>query len=275
MELFGDRRSTEQRAPLEDQRLEPGLGEVRAVGQPVVAATDDDRVVGPVGGLGGLGRRFRLRFRWRLRHVRPSSDVGCRGDSRRPRGDVLIAVVHVDLQSDGRARRGKGRPDAGEGDVALQHRRVHVARGVADLDAVIVVQKHLAQDRRVVLGRDQPGLAVDPVIVGPVDDQAGQPPARRLVGQFALDRTAADERAIVAGQVADHPAPAELDQRGTVFVGPAVATGREVDVEQQQPGFDAEQVQRVEPERQDTETGHGCPQRVPDLERVLAANPDS
>ena len=36
----------------------PGLGEVGAVGQAVVAAADDDRVVGPV----GLGRRIAAGF---------------------------------------------------------------------------------------------------------------------------------------------------------------------------------------------------------------------
>ena len=39
----------DQVAALEDERPEAGLGQVGAVGQAVVAATDDDRVVGPVG----------------------------------------------------------------------------------------------------------------------------------------------------------------------------------------------------------------------------------
>ncbi len=48
-ELLGDRRAADQVASLEDERPQPGLGQVGAVGQAVVAATDDDRVVGPVG----------------------------------------------------------------------------------------------------------------------------------------------------------------------------------------------------------------------------------
>ena len=44
-ELLGDRRPTHQVAPLEDQRAQPGLGEIGAVDEPVVPATDDDRVV--------------------------------------------------------------------------------------------------------------------------------------------------------------------------------------------------------------------------------------
>ena len=52
VELLGDRGATDQVAPLEDQRLEPGLGQVGAVDQAVVAATDDDRVVGSLGARG-------------------------------------------------------------------------------------------------------------------------------------------------------------------------------------------------------------------------------
>ena len=48
-ELLGDRRPTDEVAPLDDQRLEAGLGQVGAVDEAVVAATDHDRVVGPVG----------------------------------------------------------------------------------------------------------------------------------------------------------------------------------------------------------------------------------
>ena len=48
-ELLGDGRAADEVAPLEDQRLEPGLREVGAVDEAVVAAADDDGVVGPVG----------------------------------------------------------------------------------------------------------------------------------------------------------------------------------------------------------------------------------
>ena len=48
-QLLGDRRATDEVAALEDERAQPGLGQVGAVGQAVVAAADDDRVVGPVG----------------------------------------------------------------------------------------------------------------------------------------------------------------------------------------------------------------------------------
>ena len=47
-ELLGDRRAADEVAALEDQRLEARLREVGAVDEPVVAAADDDRVVGPV-----------------------------------------------------------------------------------------------------------------------------------------------------------------------------------------------------------------------------------
>ena len=44
-ELLGDRRAADEMASLEDERPQPGLGQVGAVGQAVVAAADDDRVV--------------------------------------------------------------------------------------------------------------------------------------------------------------------------------------------------------------------------------------
>ena len=45
VELFGDRRATDEVPLLEDQRLQSGLGEVGAVDEAVVATADDDRVV--------------------------------------------------------------------------------------------------------------------------------------------------------------------------------------------------------------------------------------
>ena len=60
-ELLRDRRATDEVALLEDEDALARLGEVGGVGQAVVAATDDDCVVGV-----GVG------------HVRPSSSRGCR-----------------------------------------------------------------------------------------------------------------------------------------------------------------------------------------------------
>ncbi len=127
-----------------------------------------------------------------------------------------------------------------------------------------------------VLGRDQPGLVVDPVVVRPVDDQAGQPPARRLVGELALDGAAADERAIVVGQVADHPAPAELDRRRAVLVGPAVADW----TRSRHRGAAARPRSGACPARRARTAGRrspsiDVPQRVPDLERVRCCGPRS
>ena len=44
-QLLGDGRAADERALLEDERPQAGLGQVRRVGQAVVAAADDDRVV--------------------------------------------------------------------------------------------------------------------------------------------------------------------------------------------------------------------------------------
>ncbi len=87
-QLLGDGGATDQVTALEDERLEAGFRQVGAVDQAVVAATDDDRVVCPVGlrgrlrrlggarlgGGGLLGRGLRCGHR----HIRPSFAPGCR-----------------------------------------------------------------------------------------------------------------------------------------------------------------------------------------------------
>ena len=54
--------------------------------------------------------------------------------------------------------------NAGERDVALEHRRVHLARGVAELSELVVVDVVLVLEGGVVLGRDEPGRVEDPVV---------------------------------------------------------------------------------------------------------------
>ena len=51
-DLLGDRRAAEHVALLEDERLEPGAGEICGADEAVVAATDDDGVVGLGQGIG-------------------------------------------------------------------------------------------------------------------------------------------------------------------------------------------------------------------------------
>ncbi len=50
MQLFGDGGSAHEVAAFDDQGLEPLLGQIGAVGEPVVAATDHDCVVFALGG---------------------------------------------------------------------------------------------------------------------------------------------------------------------------------------------------------------------------------
>src|SRR3954447_24779386 len=169
------------------------------------------------------------------------------------RGDVFVAVVHIELELDMRPGRGEVRPDAGERDVALQHRRIHQARRIADLAPSVVIDEVLLVDRRVVLRRDEPGPVVGPGVVVPVDEEAGQPPARGRLGDLSFDRASADEWSVVVGQTVQHPRPAELDRGRPVLVRPAEPARREIDVEQEQPGLDPKHVQRGESERQDAE----------------------
>ena len=201
-QLLGDRRAADEVPALEDQRAQAGLGEVRAVRQAVVAAADDDRVVGPVG----------LRRSWPagayraggaasgLLRVFGMSGGPSLGVEQRRAGDdrieVVVAVVDGHLELHPRARRRPVERHAGERDVALEHRRVHLAGRVAELVEVVVVDVVLVLDRRVVLGRDEPRLVVDPIVVAPVDDEPAQLPARGLAGQLAADRVAPDELAI-------------------------------------------------------------------------------
>ena len=56
-QLLGDRRATDDVPALDDQRAQAGLGQVGAVDQSVVTATDDDRVVRTFG-----WHRVRLSF---------------------------------------------------------------------------------------------------------------------------------------------------------------------------------------------------------------------
>ena len=82
------------------ERPQPGLGQVGAVDQAVVAATDDDRVVGPVG--------LRPALAWRV-WLASSGRFGMSGgpslgvEERQPghvRVDVLVAVVDRQLELD-------------------------------------------------------------------------------------------------------------------------------------------------------------------------------
>jgi hypothetical protein len=101
IELLGDRGATDQRSPLEDEGLESGLGQVRPVGQAVVPAADDDRVIGPLRGSRGLrGRGLRWRLRLRMSGGLPGRVV--ERQAGRVGRDVFVAMVHVDLQSYGR-----------------------------------------------------------------------------------------------------------------------------------------------------------------------------
>ena len=76
-ELLGDRGAADDGPALENERPQAALRQVRRVGQPVVAAADDDRIPGPVVecrvGRRALGRRHFWRGR---RHVRRSFAAG-------------------------------------------------------------------------------------------------------------------------------------------------------------------------------------------------------
>ena len=195
-ELLGDRRAADIAAPLEHERAQAGLREVRRVRHPVVACADDDRVVRPrlavrVGLRGARLGPVAAFVAVGLRHRQAVLRCGLnRGSARHVRVEVLVAMAHRHLELDARAGRRPVERDAGQRDVALEHRRVHLARRVAELVQLVVVDVVLVLERRVVLGRDEPRAVVDPVVVPPVDDEPGELPARGLVAELAPDRVA-------------------------------------------------------------------------------------
>ena len=74
--------------------------------------------------------------------------------------------------------------------------------------------------------------------------------------------------AIVGAEVLEHPVPAELDRRRAVRVVPGEAARVEVGFEEEQPGLDAQHLERGQAERQDPVALHRVPQRVPDVQGV-------
>ncbi len=81
-QLLGDGGATDEVSPLQDQGPQAGFREVGAVDEAVVAAADDDGVVGAVGARRLRGRRGGLLAglggRLLRRHLRPSFAPGCR-----------------------------------------------------------------------------------------------------------------------------------------------------------------------------------------------------
>src|SRR5438552_3125054 len=107
---------------------------------------------------------------------RPSFGVEQRGTGDE-RVEVFVAVADAQLELHPRTGRGSVEGHAGQRDVPLEHRRVHLARRVAQLPQVIVVDVVLILDWMVVLGRDEPGRPVGAVVILPVDDEPAQLPA--------------------------------------------------------------------------------------------------
>ena len=119
-QLLGDRRAADAVVLLQDQRAQPGLREVRRVGEPVVAAADDDRVV-LVGG-----------------HQPSSSPESKNGIFVVWIRTVVLWWLTASSSRRSVPRRAEVGPHPGDADVPLQHGRVDEARAVADLVAVVV-----------------------------------------------------------------------------------------------------------------------------------------
>src|SRR6266550_1625476 len=152
--------------------------------------------------------------------------------------EVLVAMTDRELQSHARTRGRQREGHAGEGDVALEHRRVHEAGRIPELPEVIVVDVVLLLDRRVVLGRDETRLVEVAVVLAPIEHETSQLPARRLLRDLAGDRVATKKGPIRCRQILEHPAKAELDRGRSLGVGPGEAARLEVDVEEQEASLD-------------------------------------
>ena len=177
--------------------------------------------------------------------------------------------LEVDLRADGR----QIGSHPSHGDVALQHRRVHEAGRVTNPRAIVGVQHHLVDDRGLVLGRDQTGVAVVAIPFSPIDGQPDHLPARGLVGELALHRSTTDESSRRLGQLAEHPPEAELDRRRALLVVEGKSAGVEIDTDQHQACLDAGHQQRALADGQDTPPGAGLLQRVPHLDGSIGTDP--
>ena len=275
MQLLGDRGAADEAAALEHQHVEPRLGEVRRVGQAVVASADDDRVVGvrcpccqAIDVLHSVRDRGELDGRTGLaRGVVEGQPVG--GGRHRE-----VLVVDGDLQVHRRALRGVLGQHPRHADVALEHRRVHQAGGVADALVAVgaAVEHRLPRHGVLVLGHDQAALEVEPLELLPVDPQADRRPARGAVAELALDGAAADERPVLAQRgavLAEHPAEAELLGREPLGVGEGVAGRGELDADQGQAGLDPQHQQGVLAEGAEALPVAGLDDLVEDAEGVV------
>ena len=186
--------------------------------------------------------------------------------------DHVRAVVQRGLHVQLGAGRGQVGPDAREADVALEHRGVAEAGDVADLLARavrVVPQPLLPAERLLVLGGQLAGVAVQPVPVGPVDDDPGRGPPRGVVEQLAADRLAADEAPAAVADALEHPALAELLRRDPVVVGPGRAAVLPLGAGERQAGLDAQHHQRLLAERPEPVRPAGLEDGVQDLHRVV------
>jgi hypothetical protein len=146
--------------------------------------------------------------------------------------------------------------------VALQHRRVHEARAVADLDLVVVEQHRLIRQWVLGLRREQANVAVDPVPVAGIDDHAGRRPARGAIEELAADRIRPHEPARAVTDAAEHPAEAELLGSHAVGAAHRQPSVLPLDVDEREAGLDAQGHQRLLPERADAVGGSGLEHRV-------------
>ena len=268
-QLLGDRRAADEVALLEDQGAQPRLGEVAGVDQAVVAAADDDRVVRRAGQLVAHGSSgvFLAGLK------REASRSWCRA----PSCCAWLMAISRCTSVPGAARLGS---HPGDADVALQHRGVDEAgarsRPACRRPSSAVVQHRLVGQRVLALrraaGRRRGRAGPSP----PSRRRCRRSPSATSVQQLAPDRVASRRTARSPSRDApQHPAQPELLGRDPVGVGEREPAVVPLDVDQRQPGLDAQHHQRLLAERPDAVAAAGVEHRVEHVERVVRRAPSA
>src|SRR6476646_8806136 len=137
------------------------------------------------------------------------------------------------------------RVDRGQRDDLLQDRAPGRAGRLADLAAPRVERNGDARGRRVER-RSEPLRAVQLLEGLPVELQADEPPRRPASLLLSFERTAADEMCLLV-EVDEAAEDAELERRERLLGDQRVPHGVEVDLDQDQAGFDPRDVEREHP----------------------------
>ena len=248
-QLLGDGGAADHRVLLEHQRAQAGLAEVRRVGEAVVAAADDDRVE--------VVHAFFL-----------SGSKNGIFVVRDPHRGVVVGDGQLEPQVG--ALGGEVGPHPRDADVPLEHRRVDERRAVADLARR---RRRAPSTRRAAGARTWAGTGRRRGTAGP------SPPSRRrspVVSQrdvpstssrrIASDPTKRREPSRTPRSIQPKPSSLGVTQSASLNASRAVLP---LDVDQGEPGLDAQRHQGLLAERPDAVVAPRLQHGVEHRDRVV------